>query len=352
MSLLESPKKSPEKLLNFIDESYSKTRILCLLKAAVNLNLFDFLENFKSAQELSSRLEIDLTLTEYLLKVFRELDLLEDKIEGNTNYYKNKEVTNIYLKKKSEYNIVNSLQYYFDDVKNWENLESILKNQQDFHSDIHTFFPEVINRMADECKCWELPKILNEISKYKEFKSAKKLLDLAGGHGLYAIGFSMLNKNLKSYVFDLISVIKETDKFIRKYKAKNVFSIAGDFYKDDIGIGYDVIFASYNPGGKNPQIAKKVYAALRKGGLFANKQFFLKKENGLDDYLNNMEWNFTKAKGLRKGVVRFTFKGDLDLDSYLKYLKELGFEILDIVSIQQLLGFGCPSTKMIIAKKL
>jgi len=29
---------------------------------------------------------------------------------------------------------------------------------------------------------------------YKEFKNAKKLLDLAGVHGLYAIGFSMLNK--------------------------------------------------------------------------------------------------------------------------------------------------------------
>ena len=64
-----------------------------------------------------------------------------------------------------------------------------------------------------------------------------------------------------------------------------------------------------------------------------------------------MEWNFSKMKGLKKGMVRFTFKGDLDLDSYLKYLKELGFEILDTVSIQQLLGFGCPSAKMIIAKK-
>jgi len=351
MFFLRSPKESPEKLLNLIDESYSKVRILCLLKTAVHLDLFDFLENFKSAQELSSRLEIDLTLTEYLLKVFRELDLLEDKIEGNTNYYKNKEVTNIYLKKNSEYNIINSLQYYFDDVKSWENLESILKNQQGFHSDIHTFFPEVINRMADECKCWELPKILNEISKYKEFKNARKLLDLAGGHGLYAIGFSMLNQDIKSYVFDLIPVIKQTDKFIKKYKAKNVFTIAGDFYNDDIGMDYDVIFASYNPGGKNPQIAKKVYAALRKGGLFVDKQFFLKKENGLDDYLNNMEWNFSKTKGLKKGMVRFTFKGDLDLDSYLKYLKELGFEILDTVSIQQLLGFGCPSAKMIIAKK-
>ena len=95
-----------------------------------------------------------------------------------------------------------------------------------------------------------MQKVLNYISKYEEFKNAKKLLDLAGVHGLYAIGFSMLNKNLKCYVFDLPNVIEETKKFIKKYNAKNVFTIAEDFYKDDIGKGYDIIFCSYNPGGK------------------------------------------------------------------------------------------------------
>jgi hypothetical protein len=351
MFFLKSFEESPARLLNLIDASYSKVRILCLLKAAVHLDLFDCLENFKSAQELSSLLEINLTLTEYLLKVFRELDLLEDKSEDNIHYYKNKEITNIYLRKNSECNIIHSLQYYFDDVKNWENLESILKNQQSFHSDIHAFFPDVINRMANECKYWELPKVLREISQYKEFKNARKLLDLAGGHGLYAIGFGLLNKDLKSYVFDLPHVVEQADKFIRRYKAKNVFTIAGDFYKDDIGTNYDVIFTSYNPGGKNPQVAKKVYAALREGGLFIDKQFFLEEGNSLDDYLSDMEWHFSRPEGLRKGVVRFTFKGDLNFDHYLEHLEELGFKILDTVNMQRLLGFGCPSAKMIISRK-
>jgi len=352
MFFLKTPEKSPEKLLNLIDESYSKVRIICLLKTAVHLHLFDLLENFKSVQEISNRLEVNLTLIEDSLKIFCEFDLLENKKEGKTNYYKNKEVTNAYLRKNSEYNVIHSLQYYFDDIKGWENLESILKNQQSFYSDVHAFFPGVINRMADECKCWELPNVLKEISKYKEFRSSRKLLDLAGGHGLYAIGFSMLNKDLKSYVFDLAPVVEQTDKFIKEYKAKNVFTITGDFYNDDIGMEYDVIFTSYNPGGKNPQIAKKVYTALKKGGLFIDKQFFLKEKNGLNDHLNNMEWHFSRPKGLRKGVVRFTFKGDLDFDNYLKYLRELGFEILDTANIRQLLGFGCPSAKMIVAKKL
>ena len=72
-------------------------------------------------------------------------------------------------------------------------------------------------------------------------------------------------------MFDLPNVVEETKKFIKKYNAKNVFTIAEDFYKDDIGKGYDIIFCSYNSGGKNPKIAEKVYNALNEGGLFINK---------------------------------------------------------------------------------
>ncbi|MDK2790107.1 MAG: hypothetical protein PWP15_614 [Methanothermococcus sp.] len=117
-------------------------------------------------------------------------------------------------------------------------------------------------------------------------------------------------------------------------------------------MGYDIIFTSYNPGGKNPKIAKKVYNALNNGGLFINKQFFPEKEECIEDCLNNMEWNFSKPKGLEKEKVRFTFKEDLNLDSYLKYLKYLGFEILEVADIPELLGFKNNSpAKMIVAKK-
>ena len=358
MSLLKCPDESPEKVLKLFDEVYSKARIFYLLKTALDLNLFDYLDDFKSAEESADALNIDLTLTEYMLKIFTELGILESCVEDNGNIvYRNIGLTNIYLKKDSELSIINPLSYYFENIKKWENLEQILKNtyndDNDSNIDIDNFFPEIVKRMADECKCWELQKVLDYISKYSEFKNSKKLLDLAGGHGLYAIGFSMLNKNLKCHVFDLPKVVEETKKFIEKYNAKNVFTIAGDFYKDDIGNDYDIIFTSYNPGGKNPNIAKKVYDALNKGGLFINKQFFPEKEEDIGDYLNNMEWNFSKPKGLEKSRIRYTFKGDLNFDDYLKYLEGLGFEILEVVDVSELLRFEDNSpAKMIVAKKL
>ncbi|WP_292460948.1 methyltransferase [Methanothermococcus sp.] len=355
MSLLKCPNESPEKILKLFDEIYLKTRIFYLLKTALDLNLFDYLNDFKSAEDLADMLNTNLTLTEYMLRIFTELGILESCVKYNDNTtYRNTETANIYLKKGSKFSIINPISYYFENIKNWENLIDILKNKDNFSkTNTNNFFPEVVKRMADECKCWELQKVLNYISKYEEFKNAKKLLDLAGGHGLYAIGFSMLNKNLKCYVFDLPNVVEETKKFIEKYNAKNVSTIAGDFYKNDIGNDYDIIFTSYNPGGKNPNIAKKVYNALNNGGLFINKQFFSEKEERIEDYLNNMEWNFSKPAGLEKSRLRFTFKGDLNFNDYLKYLENLGFKILEVVYIPELLGFKDNSpAKMIVAKKL
>ncbi|EHP87566.1 methyltransferase [Methanotorris formicicus] len=373
MALLKCPNENPEKVLKLFDEVYLKARIFYLLKTAIDLNLFGYLSSFKTAEELAEILDADLILMEYMLKILNDLGLIDSKVVGGRVYYKNAEITNIYLKKDSNYSIINPIYSYFENIKNWENLSDILKNKDNYqNTDVNSFFPKVVRRMADECKCWELQKVLSYIAKYGEFKNAKKLLDLGGGHGLYAIGFSMLNKNLKCYVFDLPNVVEETKKFIEKYNAKNVFTITGDFYKDDIGKGYDIIFTSYNPGGKNPKIAEKVYNSLNEGGLFINKQFFPDKEEGIEDYLNNMEWNFSKPEGLNKGRIRYTFEEDLNLNDYLEYLKNLGFKILEVTDMPELLGldensksfrksanpkdslrFGCfGKAKMIVAKKI
>ncbi|AEF97068.1 methyltransferase [Methanotorris igneus] len=348
--MLKFPEENPKELLKLFEEVYSNARIFYLLKTALDLNIFDYLDEFKSAEELARGLKTDPFLTEYILKILHKLGILEFK----DNKYRNRGLANIYLRRDSEFNIITPLNYYFENIKNWENLKLILENKlKNKNESLGKMFSKVIKRMADECKCWELKKVLDYVSKYDEFKNAKKLLDLAGGHGLYAIGFSMLNENLKCYVFDLPEVIEETKKFIEKYNAKNVFTIAGDFYGDDIGSGYDIIFTSYNPGGKNPKIAKKVYDSLNKGGLFINKQFFLEVEENIMDYLNNMEWNFFRPKGLKKNKLRYTFEGDLKFSEYISYLKSIGFEILDIVDMSKLLDNEYySSTKMIVAKKI
>ncbi len=134
--------------------------------------------------------------------------------------------------------------------------------------DASKFFAEiVIHSLAQNALLGELQRTVKIVSEFEEFKNAKKLLDLGGGHGLYAMAFTALNEKLKAYVFDLPHVVEKTKEYIRKFSADRVDVIAGDFFVDSIVSKYDVVFSSYNPGGKKAELIPKIYASLNKNGL-------------------------------------------------------------------------------------
>ena len=216
------------------------------------------------------------------------------------------------------------------------------------------FFPSVINVMAEDCLSGELQNTVQLVADFDEFNSSRTLLDLGGGHGLYSIAMSEINPDLQCYVFDLPNVIDETKKFIEKYNSR-VKTIPGNFYTDDFGGKYDIIFSSSNPSGKNPEIANKVYKSLNLNGLFVTKQYFPEEsDNSLNNLLDNLEWNFTNLERSNKTGKRFGFKGDLSFEEYLKFLRNLGFSILTVSKINRLKNpFGRKSAdKIIIAKKM
>lgn len=351
MKLLKPPEVSPKELFYLIQDLYSKTRLFYLLKSTMDLGIFEHLEEFKTTKELAKEIGMDEILLESTLEALSDMmGLLDKKLENGNAYYKNSKVAQLYLKKDSEYSYLLPIGDLFKNLEYWRDFGSILKNKKIV--DERDFFSEVVKVMADECKCWELQKTIEYLLKFEEFRKAKKLLDVGGGHGLYSIGFTMTNKNLKCYVFDLPKVTKDTENYIRRYNAKNVFTIEGDFYKDDIGGDYDIVFSSYNPGGRDPLIIEKIYNALREGGLYINKQCFPSCED-VEDILDNMEWNFFEFKNYKKEKLRYSFERSLQFQDYIRFLKDMGFEILDIVNLKDILGYEMvKNTRIIVARKL
>ncbi|ABR54400.1 conserved hypothetical protein [Methanococcus vannielii SB] len=346
------PLESPENIDKIVLDAYFGAQKFYFLKAAIELKIFDELLEKKTVEEISSKLKIDYVLTELILKALYKMNLLI--FDEGTNSYKNTIASENYLKTDTDYSKVYSIIASLKNIERWTNLSETLKNECKNELVEGSFFPEIIKRMANDCKCWELQKTVEYISKLPEFKSAKKLLDVAGGHGLYAIGLSLINENLNAHVFDLPDVTVETNKFIEKYGAKNVETISGNFFKDEFNKDYDVIFSSYNPGGKNPEIAKKIYDSLKTGGIFVTKQAFPNESTKLSDILNNIEWNFNNFSNVKKGVSRYTFKGDLSFENYILYLKELGFEIIDVKNLSEVTEFSedIYPNNIIIAKKI
>ena len=348
MELLKLPEVSPKELFHLLQDLYTKSRLFYLLKYAIDLGIFEYLEDYKTSKEIARRIGCEEVFLECTLEALYKVGLLDKKLENGNTLYKNSQIAQIYLREDSQYSYLIPIKDMFKRLEYWSD-GSILKDKKVVEEG--EFFSEVVKVMAEECKCWELQKTVEYLLKFEEVKRAKKLLDIGGGHGLYSIAFAMANKNLKCYVFDLPQVIKVTKYYIKRYGVRNVYTIEGDYYRDDIGRNYDIVFSSYNPGGKDPLVIEKIYRGLKEGGLFINKQRFPLSQD-VKDVLDNIEWNFLEFKRCKKEKFRYSFERSLQFQDYLSFLEDIGFEILEVVRMKDILGYDLDrDAMMIVARK-
>ncbi len=339
-NLLKKPEVNVDYFTKLFNDALNGIRIYSVLISALDLGIFDALRSPKSIEELADELKCDKNLLLILCQILCKLKLLSE-IEGK---FVNTKLSTELLTSDSFY----SQRMFIENTRGlldlWINLPKILRNGAIKRNPNEFFSKTVIYSMAQYSILGELQRTVKIVSSFSEFWNAKKLLDLGGGHGLYAIAFTKLNPNLEAYVFDLPQVAEKTKEFISKFKAKKVKVIAGNFFTDDIGKDYDIVFSSYNPGGKNPKLIPKIYSSLNKEGIYINKQVF---RDDREISLLDLEWNLWKFEGIEKGNRAYTFKNDLSFKEYLKRLEDIGFDILRIIDFDEEIG-----TKMIIAKKV
>lgn len=112
----------------------------------------------------------------------------------------------------------------------------------------------------------------NLLSRVKLSSTARKLLDVGGGHGFYSIHFCRRYPQLTATVFDQPQPLEEARKNIAAADmGSRVLVQPGDFWTDDLGTGYDVallfnIIHAYLPH-RNTELLRKVARALKPGGL-------------------------------------------------------------------------------------
>ena len=123
------------------------------------------------------------------------------------------------------------------------------------------------------------------ISKVRLPSTARRMLDVGGGHGLYSIILCRRHPELSATIFDSPTPLEETKQIIESERmGEQVNTRAGDFFVDDMGEGYDVallfnIIHLFTPE-KNSQLLKNVATALRSGGTIVIFDQFLGGEFG------------------------------------------------------------------------
>jgi len=293
-----------------------------LLKTAIDFNIFDFFDKPQSAQGFIDKAQTDPDLTEKFLNALVAMGLLakEDSLYSNTP------LASTCLMKDRPFFQGNMLELmYKSRGERWANLGKCLKegpSKPDGNKN-QVFNGKFIVAMAEGAMRGDLHQTVKVVSKLPEFSRSKKLVDLGGGHGLYAIAFSQANPELESVVFDLPQVSETTKVYIDEYEMQSqVKAVPGDYIKDDWGKGYDIVFASdalYKPKKELLPVLRKIRDSLNPGGLFISKHWMINKERTSPD----TTVLFDLMLSLTRGFSGYTYSTEESVELF----KHAGFDV-------------------------
>lgn len=113
-----------------------------------------------------------------------------------------------------------------------------------------------------------------------DLSKVSKVLDVGGGSGAYAIAFAQAKPDLTATVFDLPLVVPLTKNYVREAGlTARVKTVPGDFHKDPLPRGFDLVFVSAIIHMLSPAetlvLFRKCARALKPGGQLVVQDFVM-----------------------------------------------------------------------------
>jgi len=253
-----------------------------LLFTAIEYDLFTMLAEEKTAHEISKEIETDPVMTEKFLNGLTAVGLLA-KRDGR---YSNTPLADTFLVRGKPFYQGNLIKLVARGCQDWLRLGQAVKEGAALQAEARrveaVFDRSFILAMAEGAVRGTLQQTVETVSKLPEFAGTKRLLDLGGGHGLYAMSLAQKKPDLEAIIFDLPHVAEVTRDFISRYgMQERVKVVAGDFNRDELGDGYDLVLASdvfHRPKEMVAGVIRKIFDSLNDGGIFVLKQWVLNDE--------------------------------------------------------------------------
>jgi precorrin-6B methylase 2 len=301
-----------------------------LIITAYDAGLFELSATPKTAQTLAAELG---SSNEIMVQLFCDALVEVGLLTKSNGEYVNSPLTATYLCKDSPHYMQYSLQNMKSNADRWALLPSILKNGPIMQKRDGFFGSNWLYSIAEGAEAGSVANTLNVVTAHVDPKRWCRLLDLGGGHGLYAIGFTALNPKLDAYVFDLPKAIPITQEYIKAYNADNVHVIPGDFNKDNIGQEYDAVFSSFNQSCFDPAFIPKIVQALAPNGDVILRRF---KESTRTGALATLDWNLHGFEGKKIGSKPHSSDSIVDRETYLNHLAASGLEVLGTFTVDEI----------------
>lgn len=218
--------------------------------------------------------------------------------------------------------------------------------------DREQFFREkTLPSMAASTLCGRLQNTLQEIVILSEFQSWRRVLDIGGGHGLYAIAMAFENPQMTAIVQDLPEVISLTKETIKEYGMKEqIKTIAGDYLECNLGDpeSYDMVFTSSTAAGFMNVMSDRVAEILKPGGYFINVQPCSENK---EDLFSQLEWMLWTFSGVTESKSEWKKGNPFPPPGYVEHLQTHGIILHKEVTISDSYREGF-AAKMLIMKKM
>jgi 2-polyprenyl-3-methyl-5-hydroxy-6-metoxy-1,4-benzoquinol methylase len=210
--------------------NFQSSRVLI---TANNYRIFDCLKNPKTAGRVAGETGTDKRAMEIFLDALVGLGLLRK----HKNRYRNTKTASLFLVSDSPYyqgEIIKHVDGLWD---RWSDLDTIVKTgKPSQRSRNHEAFILGMHNIA--------------VTKAKEvvsgvgLRGVKRVLDLGCGPGTYSM--EIAGNGVEVTLFDLPDTIQIARDVVSRSRTstKNIRFMAGDFLRDDIGSGYDLILIS------------------------------------------------------------------------------------------------------------
>jgi (2Fe-2S) ferredoxin/SAM-dependent methyltransferase len=262
----------PDDLMGMI-RGYQESRIML---TAIELDVFTTVGGGATATTVAQRCRTDRRATELLLNALVALEVL--RLQGET--YQNTAAAARYLVAGAPDDARIALQHNLSLWATWSSLTDAvreghvaLRPQMRERGDDWTVpFIAAMHRGAAA----RAPLVVDALGA----GSVKRMLDVGGGSGAYAIAFAKANPQLTAVVLDLPTVLTITRGHIDEAElATRVSTREGDLRKDDFGKDYDLVFLSsichmLGPDG-NRELLARAAKALGPGGRVVVQDFIL-----------------------------------------------------------------------------
>lgn len=329
-NLLTCPEVTCDDLIfGMVDSFADGSRRLNVLREALSLGLFDMLMNGSTYVEVSKAMSLHPEMTRMFLDCLVDMELLYHDGER----YIDSQVARDFLVSSSPLYQGTNLGRLFERMDSWANIDSILRNGPEMAPLESRFGRDWITAIGQGAMGGAIAAMISRMEEVINMSKIESMLDLGGGHGLYAIAICHKYPNISGKVFDRPNILEVTAENIDAY-GSDVGMIAGDYYEDPIGGPYDLLFTSFNNACSDPKLVDKIADAVSPGGYLVVRRHRM---GTSQRPLVNLEWNFkvSDPSMIGKALHASHINGSDEYDHALgaKGLRKISEEVHDGTSL-------------------